>query len=105
MLKMLEAKNVFYSALMGGAENIFIERMLRPLHQRINLLRATSMSQPGRVKKSLREISDIVRAIATGDEAAAEQASIDHVNAAASAALNMLQTTAGSSPVEFSASP
>lgn len=91
VLKLLETKNVLYSTLLGGAGNPFIERMLKPLHQRINLLRATSMSQPGRVKKSLREISDIVRAIATGDEAAAEQASIDHVNAAASAALDMLQ--------------
>jgi|SRR5215207_2883268 DNA-binding GntR family transcriptional regulator len=93
-LKILEAKTVFYAALMGGAGNVFIERMLRPLHQRITLLRATSMSQPGRIKKSLREISDIVRAIAAGDETAAEQSSVDHVKAAASAALDMLQKTA-----------
>src|SRR5580765_4593354 len=95
----------FYSILMSGADNPFIGRMLRPLHQRINLLRATSMSQPGRVKKSLREISDIVRAIAAGDEAAAEQAFIDHVNAAASAALDMLNKTAGELRGETEARP
>jgi len=105
MLEIVEAKTVFYSALMGAAGNVFIERMLRPLHQRITLLRATSMSQPGRIRQSLREISEIVRAITAGDEAAAEQASVDHVKAAASVALGMLQKTAGGLGVDPEAPP
>ena len=63
----LEAKTEFYAALIGGCQNAFIERMLKPLHDRITLLRITSMSQPKRINKSLREVTAIWRAIQTGD--------------------------------------
>src|SRR6266566_7060268 len=59
----LEAKTDFYAALIGGCQNAFIERMLKPLHDRITLLRITSMSQPKRIHKSMREVTAIWRAI------------------------------------------
>jgi len=87
----LEAKTDFYAALIGGCQNAFIERMLKPLHDRITLLRVTSMSQPKRINKSLREVTAIWRAIQDGDADLAERCCIDHVKAAADAALSMIE--------------
>lgn len=87
----LEAKTDFYAALIGGCRNSFIERMLKPLHDRITLLRITSMSQPKRINKSLREVTAIWRAIQSGDEDLAERCCVDHVKAAAIAALDMIE--------------
>lgn len=91
MMAILEAKTDFYAALIGGCQNTFIERMLKPLHDRITLLRITSMSQPKRVNKSLREVTAIWRAIASGDADLAERCCVDHIKAAAAAALNMIE--------------
>lgn len=91
MMAILEAKTDFYAALIGGCQNAFIERMLKPLHDRITLLRITSMSQPKRVNKSLREVTAIWRAIQSGDEDLAERCCVDHIKAAAVAALDMIE--------------
>src|SRR5947207_15467935 len=66
LLTALEAKTEFYAALIGGCQNAFIERMLRPLHDRITLLRITSMSQPKRINKSLRAVTATWGAIQNG---------------------------------------
>lgn len=91
MTAVLEAKTDFYAALIGGCQNVFVERMLRPLHDRITLLRITSMSQPKRMNKSLREVTAIWRAIQSGNEDLAEHRCVDHVEAAAVAALDMIE--------------
>jgi len=70
--------------------------MLRPLHDRITLLRIASMSQPKRINKSLREVTAIWRAIQSGDPDLAEQCCVDHINAAAVAALSMIERSAAS---------
>lgn len=89
----LEAKTDFYGALISGCRNSFVQRMLKPLHDRITLLRITSMSQPKRINKSLREVTAIWRAIQSGDEELAERCCVDHVKAAAVAALDMIART------------
>jgi DNA-binding GntR family transcriptional regulator len=62
LMAALEAKTEFYAALIGGCRNSFIERMLRSLHDRITLLRITSMSQPKRNnKKPARSHGDLAR--------------------------------------------
>jgi DNA-binding GntR family transcriptional regulator len=96
MIAVLEAKTDFYAALIGGCQNAFIERMLKPLHDRITLLRITSMSQPKRVNKSLREVTAIWRAIQSGDEDLAERRCVDHIKAAAVAALDMIERSIAS---------
>ena len=96
LLTALEAKTEFYAALIGGCQNAFIERMLKPLHDRITLLRITSMSQPKRINKSLREVTAIWRAIQSGDPDLAEKCCVDHINAAAVAALSMIEQTSAS---------
>jgi DNA-binding GntR family transcriptional regulator len=93
MVAALEAKTDFYAALIGGCRNSFIERMLKPLHDRITLLRITSMAQPKRINRSLREVTAIWRAIQSGDEDLAERCCVDHVKAAAVAALDMIERT------------
>jgi DNA-binding GntR family transcriptional regulator len=94
MIVVLEAKTEFYAALIGGCQNVFIERMLKPLHDRITLLRITSMSHPKRVNKSFREVTAIWRAIQNGDADLAERRCVDHVKAAAVAALDMIERSA-----------
>ena len=101
LMTALEAKTEFYAALIGGCQNAFIERMLRPLHDRITLLRITSMSQPKRINKSLREVTAIWRAIQNGDPDLAERCCVDHVKAAAVAALSMIERS--SAPKEKTA--
>ena len=91
LMAALEAKTEFYAALIGGCQNTFIERMLRPLHDRITLLRITSMSQPKRIHKSLREVTAIWRAVQNGDPDLAEQCCVDYVKAAAVAPLSMIE--------------
>jgi DNA-binding GntR family transcriptional regulator len=96
LMTALEAKTEFYAAMIGGCQNAFIERMLRPLHDRITLLRITSMSQPKRINKSLREVTAIWRAIQSGDPDLAEQCCVDHIKAAAVAALSMIEQSSAS---------
>jgi DNA-binding GntR family transcriptional regulator len=90
LMTALEAKTEFYAALLEGCRNSFVERMLRPLHDRISLLRMTSMSQPKRIDKSLREVTAIWRAVENGDPDLAEQRCVNHVKTAAIAALGMI---------------
>jgi DNA-binding GntR family transcriptional regulator len=91
LMTALEAKTEFYAALIGGCQNSFVERMLRPLHDRITVLRMTSMSQPDRNSRSLREVMAIWRAIQKGDPELAERCCVDHVKAAAAAALGEIE--------------
>ena len=91
MQGLLAAKTAFYGALVDGCRNTFIESMLRPLHDRITVLRIRSMSQPKRINKSLREVTAIMRAIERGDQAAAERLCIEHIEIAAAAALQMIR--------------
>lgn len=89
-LALIEAKSQFYKVLMGGAENVFVTQMLTGLHNRITLLRFTSMTQPGRLARSIVEIRDIYDAIAAGDGDAAEKACRLHIQEAAKVALAVL---------------
>jgi len=52
------------------------------------------MSQPKRINKSLREVTAIWRAIQNGDADLAERRCVDHINAAAVAALDMIELSA-----------
>lgn len=62
------------NVLAEGAHNPVLSEMLRMLHGRITMLRATTLSQPGRPKKSIAELTDIVYAIKKRDATAAASA-------------------------------
>jgi DNA-binding GntR family transcriptional regulator len=88
---LLAAKTEFYAALLQGGGNIFVERFLNMLLNRVTLLRMTSMTHKSRIGKSLKEIEAIMAAIEAGDEDAAERACVGHIKNAATVALKMLR--------------
>jgi DNA-binding GntR family transcriptional regulator len=67
-----------------------IGEILQQLTARISFLRVKSMSQPGRVQKSLGEIGNIIAAIERRDAKAAARNAITYVNNACAAALERL---------------
>ncbi len=88
------AKTRFYDCLIAGADNVFVRQMLTQLHNRVSQLRIISMTQPGRLERSLAEVRTIYDCIAAGDAEAAEAACIKHVEAASVTALAYLRQTA-----------
>ncbi|WP_373506250.1 GntR family transcriptional regulator [Aestuariivirga sp.] len=84
----------FYDVFLEGCGNSLIASTIRSLQARMVLLRASSMSQPGRAPKSLREMQEIVAALAGRNPDAAAEACMNHVRCARDAAMAML-TSAG----------
>jgi DNA-binding GntR family transcriptional regulator len=84
---LIESKTRLYDRLLEGSGNVFIKQALTGLHNRITLLRGTSMMQPGRLKRSVAEIRDIIAAIEAGDAERAETSCKVHVENAAAVAL------------------
>jgi DNA-binding GntR family transcriptional regulator len=89
--ELIKAKTAFYQVLMEGCGNAFVQQTLRTLHNRITLLRTTSMTQEGRLPKSMREIRAIYDRIAARDPEGAEEACIKHIREAAKVALAVLE--------------
>ena len=85
------SKTAFYDHLVEGSGNEILAAMLRQLHSRAILLRATSLSQPGRMVESEAEIGRMVDAIVRRDAEGARSASITHVNRAAEVAITLLE--------------
>ena len=75
-------KNTFYSVLAAGCGNPVLEQSLRGLQNRIKLLRGVSMSVPGRLQNTAREISAILDAINARNENAAEATCLEHLHQA-----------------------
>jgi GntR family transcriptional regulator, trigonelline degradation regulator len=90
---MLQSKNRFYDVLFRGADNATIGSVLGLLQARIAVLRATSMSQPGRPTASVEEIRAIVEAVEVRDAAAAGLACSHHVTEAGRWALEALASS------------
>jgi DNA-binding GntR family transcriptional regulator len=88
---LLAAKTEFYAALLAGCGNIFVQRFLNMLLNRVTLLRMTSMTQNNRIGHSLLEIEAILVAIEAGDANEAERACVRHVQNAAEVALDALR--------------
>jgi len=88
---LIKAKTDFYAALLRGCGNKFVEQMLTLLHNRITLLRSTSMRQSGRLPDSIKELRAICAAIKKGDASKAEGLCVAHIEAAAKAALQVLE--------------
>lgn len=85
ILDLLRAKDDFYAALLDGAGSSAIRTLLGQLQARVRLLRARSLSRPGRPAESAAELGALVAALAAGDTAAAVAVCERHIdNAAAS---------------------
>jgi DNA-binding GntR family transcriptional regulator len=99
---LLSTKTEFYAALLEGCGNVFAQRFLRMLHNRVTLLRMTSMAHSGRIENSLVEISEILHAIEAGDPERAERACLTHIRNAAEVALAVLKQQQNSNEMKGS---
>jgi DNA-binding GntR family transcriptional regulator len=94
----LHATARFYDVIFAGAQNEIISATLRPLSGRIFLLRARSMSMPGRREESAREMEEIFAAVLGNNPDDAWKACREHVERAAVYALRSLDPDAGAPP-------
>jgi len=84
---MLAAKDAFYDVLLEGAGNNEIHSILNSLQARVRMLRAASMSNPGRGPKIIKELDELVGAIERRDGDAAAAACARHLGRAEASGL------------------
>jgi len=91
----LGAKDRFYEVLMEGSASGPLQQTLAGLQARVRLLRATSLSAPGRPARAAAELSAVVDAIEARDADAAAEACVVHIRNAAGTATAQLGGPAG----------
>lgn len=91
MRTLVQCKTELYRCMIAGARNVFVETLLRSLHNRVSLLRATTMMQPDRLPRSVEEMRAICVAVCARDAERARQACVDHVEKSGAAALRVLK--------------
>jgi DNA-binding GntR family transcriptional regulator len=97
--ELIDIKETFYDILLEGAGNRIMAETLKRLNNRIRRLRATSLSDPGRPKQTKAEIDRLMQAIRKRDGALARQRCVEHVQKAATAAIEVLLGQARQQPV------
>lgn len=91
-LEQLRAKDEFYRVLFTGSASEPLQQTLAGLQARVRLLRATSLSEPGRSSRAAAELRAVVDAVEAGDADAAANACALHIHNAARTALARLHT-------------
>ncbi|MQA09668.1 MAG: FCD domain-containing protein [Pseudonocardiaceae bacterium] len=89
--EVLRVKDRFYEVLLDGAGSPSIKQILDGLQARVRVLRATSLSEPGRAGRAATEIRAIVQAIEIRDADKAAELCAEHVQNAAAAGLGALR--------------
>lgn len=87
----LAFSTTFYDVILNGGGNKILSSMLKLLHNRIVLLRRTSLSEADRLPEMLAELTDIFNALCARDEVAAGKASAHHVRQASRTALRVMR--------------
>ncbi len=90
----LKQKARFYDVMLEGAGNPVLMEMLRLVHTRVMMLRATTLSQEGRLPQSYDELATIVDAVMRHDADAAAAACKRHVEQAERLAVQVLAAAA-----------
>jgi len=85
--QILQAKDLFYTVLIEGAASSALQQLLEGIQARVQILRATSLSEEGRTFAAVRELRAVVDAIAKRDAPLAARLTADHICAAAETAL------------------
>jgi DNA-binding GntR family transcriptional regulator len=93
--QILSSKDDFYRILYSGCANKLAPQILRILNGRTKLLRRISLSVPGRMETSLREMRKLMAAIRERDGEKAALAAASHVRSAAKTALAAIDKAAG----------
>lgn len=86
----LRAKDRFYDVLFTGSGSAPLQQTVAGLQARVRLLRATSLSEPGRPQQAAAELRAVVDAVEAGDADAAAVACTRHIENAARTALARL---------------
>ncbi|HZZ47137.1 MAG TPA: GntR family transcriptional regulator [Pseudonocardia sp.] len=90
MPELLRSKDLFYEALLAGAASPTVEQILAGVQARVRLMRATSMSQPGRPARMATEMRALVDAIGARDVELATRLCTEHLEHAAATGLAAL---------------
>lgn len=91
----LAAKDRFYAVLITGARSSALQQLLEGIQARVQVLRATSLSEDGRTPEVVRELRGVVEAIGKRDIELASRLCAEHVRAAAATALSSLRQAEG----------
>ncbi|TCP53067.1 GntR family transcriptional regulator [Tamaricihabitans halophyticus] len=86
----LTAKSGFYRVLVEGAASAPLQQILEGIQARVQMLRVTSLSQPGRLVDVVAELREIVEAIQRRNAARASRLCAEHIMMAAHTALGNL---------------
>ncbi len=90
----LRAKDRFYVVLIEGARSAALQQLLESIQARVQVLRATSLSESGRPLEVVRELRAIVDAVRRRDAHAASALCALHIRAASVTALAHLRAEA-----------
>ena len=88
---LLDAKDAFYAVLTEGSHSPVLIGLIESLQARVRLLRATSVSEPGRAEEAAAELRRVTEAAQRRDAKAAAAAYATHVRTAAKTALRHLR--------------
>lgn len=86
----LRANDEFYAVLLEGAGNRAFHALLSGVQARVRVLRASSLSQPGRPAAAVAELRGIVDAIESGDAERAAAMTASHLELAERAGLEAI---------------
>ena len=93
----LGAKDRFYEVLFAGSDSAPLQQTLNGLQARVRLLRATSLSAPGRPAEAADELLAVVDAVESRDADRAAEACIRHIHNAARTATVQLERSGSQS--------
>ncbi len=91
---LLHAEDRFYDVLLDGAASTTVRQLLAAVQARVRLLRATSLSRPGRPREAAGELRGLVEAIAARDVDLAVRRCAGHLDKAAAGGIAASETGA-----------
>jgi DNA-binding GntR family transcriptional regulator len=89
--QILGAKDGFYTVLIAGARSAALQQLIEQIQARVQVLRATSLSEQGRAHEMVSELEAIVEAIAQRDAPLASKLTAEHIRKASVTALHSLR--------------
>jgi len=95
-LELLHAKDAIYDVLLAGAGSPAIRSILGGLQARVRMLRAASLSQPGRPQRALEEMHRLHGAVKARDGDAAAAACVAHIDQAATTGIEAVKASIAS---------
>ena len=98
-LELLRAKDAIYDVLLDGAGSAAIRSILGGLQARVRMLRAASLSQPGRPQRAVAEMRLLHDALCARDGDAAAAACLAHINEAAATGIAAVNATSAAAPL------